>query len=262
MKISVNQTKANLGIEYKAIVDGEEKYIGKSSRIASIRENSLFDKEERKILYTKYHITKTSYTMITSYFNLGFIFFANKILGIDIGWCVLLDLIIIIGGRFLKDLLFYEKINELKYLQTSIWDSDNMQVGEFFRKTVRIPLKMGYGYLKTIYNGQEFYYYQYGFGKESGYYIYNNDVQIGATVKNIVEINNKDKYDIYVVNGYEEYELMFIIFAILYDNYYEGNRKEVNIGVKRTYTHIFHGNKFINEKIENKNWIKENKARC
>ncbi len=154
--------------------------------------------------------------------------------------------------------LFHKKLSEHKKYHTSIFDKNEVMIGEFFEKKTVYPIKAGYTTHKMLFKGREFDFFEYGFGKESGFYIYDNDVQIVATVKSAAKFDNNDTYDVYVVKGFEDFEQMFTLFAVLYDNFYEGNRNEMAKGKKTTYSWIKYRNQFIKEKVANKNWVQEN----
>ncbi len=236
MKISVNQTRANTGIEYKVIVDEEEKYKARASKLSSMKKIELVDMENRDVLYTKYNMNRTSMYQIYMALIMAYFYIVNSVFGFRVDIYAISIITFIIVFKYMKQILFHKKMTNLKYLHTTIFNSDYNQIGEFFRQQVVYPIKAGYSLFNMIFNGHRFYFYNYANGKESGYYIYDNDVQIGATVKSHIKIDNNDTYEIYVIKGYEEYEQMFTMFMLLYDNFYEGNRNEVSKGKKTKYS--------------------------
>ncbi len=247
MKISVKQVNANKEMKYEVNVDGEAKYTSVGSRVTSVKRIDLLNNEGESQLYTKYQPTKSTFQPVRSIIGTIIIVFGGRFLGFDEA--------LIMMAIFAFQWFLFKNINKKngKHKLTMILDINDNQIGEFYSsKTYERSRK------HMMFNGNEFNFRNYAFGKEYGFFIFEGEKKIGASVKNYTFENNNDTYDIFVLKGYEEYELMFIMFAVLYDNYYESKRNEVAVGKQKQYSYTFGGSQSKEEKEQEKNWLQDN----
>ncbi len=247
MKISVKQVNANKETKYQISVNGEHKYTSVGSRVTSMKRLDLLNNEGVSQLYTKYQPTKSVLQPVSSIIGTIIIVFGGRLFGLNEA--------VIMMAIFAFQWFLFKIINKKKgkHKLTMILDINDNQIGEFYSsQTYERARKY------MVFNGKEFNFDYYGFGKEYGFFIFDGEKKIGASVKNYLYENNNDAYDIFVFKGYEEYEQMFILFAVLYDNYYEAKRNEVAVGKQKQYSYTFGGSQSKEEKEQDRNWLKDN----